>query len=104
MPKLVADPLPAGCPWSQFTPPNVDWCEAERCAWIVNPSDTWSNLAYIAFGLWMWHRARGSGDPTLGLFGPASIAVGLFSGVYHASTPTSSRSSTSSGCSSSASW
>ena len=50
MPRFTADPLPDGCPWSGWTPPNVDWCEEELCAWVVNPADTWSNLAYIALG------------------------------------------------------
>jgi len=85
MPKLVVDPLPAGCVWSGFTPPNVDWCEEELCGWIVNPAGTWSNLAYVVFGLWMWHAARRSRDERLALFGPASIIVGVFSFTYHAS-------------------
>lgn len=85
MPTFVAPPLPPGCPWSGFAPPNVDWCELERCAWIVNPAGAWSNLAYVALGLWMWHRARRSGDSSLALFGPAAVVVGLCSGVYHAS-------------------
>jgi hypothetical protein len=83
VPRALAPPLPPGCPWSGFTPPNVDWCEEELCAWIVNPADTWSNLAYVALGLWMWRAARGRAD--LRLFGPASIAVGAFSFAYHAS-------------------
>jgi len=85
MPKLMADPLPPGCPWSGWTPPNVDWCEEELCGWIVNPADTWSNLAYIAFGLAMWWRARGRGSDLLSLFAPASVIVGAFSFAYHAS-------------------
>jgi Ceramidase len=83
MQRLLAPPLPPGCPWSGFTPPNVDWCEQELCGWIVNPADTWSNLAYVALGLWMWRSARGRSD--LRLFGPASVAVGVFSFAYHAS-------------------
>jgi hypothetical protein len=85
VPSLLAPPLPPGCPWSGFTPPNVDWCEEELCAWVTNPADTWSNLAYLAVGVWMIARARGSGRSELKLFGPAAIAVGIFSGVYHAS-------------------
>jgi len=81
--RLLAPPLPPGCPWSSFTPPNVDWCEEELCAWIVNPADTWSNLVYVALGLWMWRAARGRSD--LRLFGPAGVAVGVFSFAYHAS-------------------
>ncbi len=29
MPSLLAPPLPEGCPWSGFMPPNIDWCEQE---------------------------------------------------------------------------
>lgn len=65
-------------------PPNVDWCEQELCSWVVNPADTWSNLAYVAFGLWMMWSARGRGDGAA-MFGPAAIVVGLCSGAYHAS-------------------
>lgn len=85
MPRLLAPPLPPGCPWSGLTPPNVNWCEEELCAWIVNPADTWSNLGYVALGLVMWREARRSGRSDLALFGPASVAVGAFSFAYHAS-------------------
>jgi hypothetical protein len=85
MPKLMADPLPPGCPWSGWTPPNVDWCEEELCSWVVNPADTWSNLAYLGFGAAMALRARGRHSPVLSLFAPASVLVGIFSFVYHAS-------------------
>ena len=89
MPRFTVEPLPPGCPWSGFTPPNVDWCEEELCGWIVNPADTWSNLAYVLFGVAMWIQARGispaAGGPTLRLFGPASVVVGACSFAYHAS-------------------
>jgi len=85
MPKLMVDPLPPGCPWSGWTPPNVDWCEEELCGWIVNPADTWSNLAYVVFAVAMARRARGRGSDVLSLFAPASVIVGAFSFAYHAS-------------------
>lgn len=88
MARSLAPPMPDGCPWSGWTPPNVDWCEEELCAWVTNPADTWSNLAYVAVGLWMWRETRrraGSGGSDLFLFAPAAIAVGVFSGIYHAS-------------------
>jgi hypothetical protein len=83
--RQLAPPLPPGCPWSGFTPPNLDWCEEELCAWIVNPADTWSNLLYVALGVFMWHAARRAGRRDLALFGPASVLVGVFSFAYHAS-------------------
>jgi hypothetical protein len=85
MPKHVADALPDGCPWSGWTPPNVDWCEEEICSWVVNPADTWSNIAYLAMGVLMWHQSRKLGNPRLVIFGPASIIVGVASLAYHAS-------------------
>jgi hypothetical protein len=85
VPPHLAPPLPPDCPWSGFTPPNVDWCEQELCAAIVNPSGAWSNLLYIALGLWMWRVARRDARPDLRRFGPASVAVGVFSFAYHAS-------------------
>jgi hypothetical protein len=84
MPDL-APALPPGCPWSGFTPPNVDWCEREACAWIVNPADTWSNLAYLLGALAIWRIARRSGRADLAHFAPACAAVGLASFAYHAS-------------------
>ena len=87
MPNLIAaDPLPQGCPWSGWTPPNVNWCEEELCSWVVNPADSVSNLAYVAFGVLMLATARrGEDSQIVWLFGPASILVGLFSFAYHAS-------------------
>jgi hypothetical protein len=85
MTRLLAPELPPGCPWSGWTPPNVNWCEEELCQLIVNPAGTWSNLAYLVFGLWMWRLARATGRSELRLFAPASIIAGLFSGIYHAS-------------------
>jgi hypothetical protein len=85
MPPLLAPALPAGCPWSGFTPPNVDWCEREACGWIVNPADAWSNLAYLLGALAMWWIARRAARGDLAHFAPASVAVGVFSFAYHAS-------------------
>jgi len=66
-------------------PPNIDWCEQELCAWVTNPANTWSNLAYFAFGVAMLSLARRHRAAELRLFAPASFVVGVFSLVYHAS-------------------
>jgi hypothetical protein len=84
LPRITVDPLPPGCPWSGWTPPNVDWCEEQLCSWVVNPADTWSNLAYLAVGVLMIAGAR-SATGSSRLFGPAAVVVGVFSLVYHAS-------------------
>jgi hypothetical protein len=51
----------------------------------VNPADAWSNLPYLLLGLWMWREARRLGRPDLARFGPAGVAIGVFSFAYHAS-------------------
>ena len=78
-------PLPEGCPWSTWTPPNIDWCEENLCAIVVNPAGTYSNLAYILFGAWMTYALRSHPDRLLRWFGPVAIVVGLLSGIFHAS-------------------
>jgi len=81
----VTESLSQGCPWSGWKPPNVDWCEEELCAWVVNPADSASNVAYVIFGVVMLATTRRSdAAPSVRLFGPASILVGLFSFAYHA--------------------
>jgi hypothetical protein len=80
--------LAPGCPWyalSEARLPNVDWCEAQRCGWVVEPSNAWSNLAYVLVGVALIAAARRSRSPALRGFGPAAIVVGVCSGIYHAS-------------------
>jgi ceramidase len=80
--------LTPGCPWwalSELRLPNVDWCEAQRCSWIVEPANTGSNLAYLIVGLALCWVARGSSSSQLRFFGPAALIVGFSSGIYHAS-------------------
>ncbi|MFQ5514042.1 MAG: ceramidase domain-containing protein [Myxococcota bacterium] len=85
MPLPPVPPLPPGCPWSGWTLPNLKWCEENLCAWITAPANTWSNLAYLLLGLVMWRQARRRPGSPVALFAPASLFLGLASGVYHAS-------------------
>ena len=80
-------PLEPGCPWyelSSLALPNVKWCEAARCSWIVEPANTWSNLAFLVLALFLWRRSRGR-DPRLAWFAPAAAFLGAASFIYHAS-------------------
>jgi len=80
--------LAPGCPWwglSELRLPNVDWCEMQRCSWVVEPANTWSNLSYALVGVAMYLAARRSPSPHLRFFAPAALLVGLASGIYHAS-------------------
>lgn len=81
------------CPWyslrSSLGLPNADWCEKNRCSWVAEPSNTWSNLAYLVIASLVYyymsknmHQIRN----TLALkIAPVAMLMGTFSLVYHAS-------------------
>lgn len=73
------------CPWSSLQPATLQWCERQLCEWIREPSNTWSNLAYILIGIYLFIHSRKQQAPHLGLLAAFSILVGLMSGFYHAS-------------------
>ena len=80
-PRLLA-PLPPGSPWSAWARPDIHHCEANLAGWIAAPADSWSNLAYLAVGLWLLRR--GSNGPARAL-GAISVVVGACSFAFHAS-------------------
>jgi hypothetical protein len=71
-----------GCPWSDYRPASIAFCERRVCAWVVEPSNAWSNLGYVLVGLYILWRARGRG-PLLA-FGVAGVLIGLGSFAFHA--------------------
>lgn len=86
--------MPESCPWSalaSYGPPNIKWCEARLCAWVNEPANAWSNLAFVAVALvivWVARRDRQARDadaPVLRRFAPTVALVGLGSFIYHAS-------------------
>lgn len=83
-PRLVPPP-PAGSPWSGWALPDIKHCEANLSSWIAAPANTWSNVPYIAVGLWIWSRAGRPRALSAGGLGPVSVAVGVTSFAFHAS-------------------
>lgn len=77
-------PLPPESPWSGWALPDIKHCEANLSGWIAAPANTWSNLAYVAVGVWIMRRSKGRSLLSAGGLGPVSIAVGLTSFVFHA--------------------
>ena len=83
-------PLAPGCPWAGLNhalgTPNLKWCEATQCAWITEPANTWSNLAYFAVALLLFAWARRDPSPAVRRL-PALVAVmGACSFAFHASS------------------
>jgi hypothetical protein len=80
-PRLIT-PLDPASPWSAWARPDIHHCEANLAGWIAAPADAWSNLAYVAVGLWLWRRhPRGPGRA----LGAIAVVVGLCSFAFHAS-------------------
>ncbi len=72
------------CPWSGYAPATMEFCESRLCAWIVEPSNTWSNLAYIFIGIYiLWLERKNIWNP-LQTIGYTSILVGIGSFAFHA--------------------
>jgi len=88
----ISPPSAAGpeCPWyalAELGPPNIKWCEERLCAWINEPANAWSNLAFVIVALMISWLARGrpAASDTLRRFAPTVALVGVCSFVFHAS-------------------
>jgi len=76
---------PASCPWSGFEPAAITFCEADACAWITQPANTWSNLAYIVVGAWLIRLALREGHRSLAAIGAIEVLIGIGSFFFHMS-------------------
>jgi hypothetical protein len=72
------------CPWSGYAPATISFCERRLCAWVVEPSNAWSNLAYVLVGMWILRRRRGRPASALSAIGVAAVLLGLGSFSFHA--------------------
>lgn len=72
------------CPWNAFAQAPTGFCEEALCAWIREPANTWSNLAFIVAAVAMYRESRGA-NRHLRLLGHITLATGIGSGFYHAS-------------------
>jgi len=86
----AVEPLQSGCPWAELNhalgQPNLKWCEATQCAWVTEPANTWSNLAYVAAALVMFAWARGDPRRPVRLMPVAVAFLAACSFAYHASS------------------
>jgi hypothetical protein len=80
---------PQGCPWHTwaevFGAPNIKWCEATSCAWISEPINAWSNLAYVLAAAPVFWQCRRSPHLELQALAPLLVVTGACSFFYHAS-------------------
>jgi hypothetical protein len=71
----------APCPWSEYTPATIHFCEARLCAWVVEPSNAWSNLGFVIWGIVI--LATLPRRAPLVLIGVVSILLGIGSFGLH---------------------
>ncbi|HYO59669.1 ceramidase domain-containing protein [Archangium sp.] len=62
----------------------MKWCETTLCAWVNEPANAWSNLAYLAVALWCAWRWHATSSRAMGRFAWTTLLVGVFSFTYHA--------------------
>lgn len=74
--------MPDPCPWDGLAPGTVSFCEARLCAWVAEPANAWSSLAYVAAALWMARAPARSGGWTVIV---AQLAIGVGSFFFHSS-------------------
>jgi Ceramidase len=72
------------CPWTGYAPATIAFCEQRLCAWVVEPSNAWSNLAYVAVGVWILWRRRGDLGTAVTAIGVACVLLGVASFSFHA--------------------
>jgi hypothetical protein len=74
------------CPWIDWQPASLKFCEAMLCGYIRQPANSLSNIAFIITGILILLREKGSkGFSPYHLMGLSSISIGITSGIYHAS-------------------
>ena len=71
----------AKCPWPQ-TDALQSICEADLCAWLVEPGNTLTNLAFLFVGLWILRSERNGS--LAHWFGWLAIIIAAGSTAYHA--------------------
>ncbi len=75
---------PPMCPWSGYAPATIAFCERRLCAWVVEPSNAWSNAAYVLIGLWILWECRLRLGTALTAIGVGTVLLGLGSFSFHA--------------------
>jgi hypothetical protein len=76
----VGPDVAAVCPWSDWDPGTVQFCERRLCATIVEPSNAWSSLAYVILGVIMMVKAR---SPVAIAIAAAQLMIGVGSFFFH---------------------
>ena len=73
------------CPWTDWEPATMKFCEAMLCGSIRQPANTFSNIGFVICGLIIYAREGWKSWSPYHLMGLAAFFIGVTSGIYHAS-------------------
>ncbi len=73
------------CPWSSFEKGSFPLCESRLCEWISQPSNTYSNIAFLVVGLILLYLFFSKKSLNGLSFGLCTLYIGLSSFLAHAS-------------------
>lgn len=76
--------MDVSCPYAHWTPGTVAFCEERLCAWIVEPSNTYSSFAYLIAGVLMLRAMGRPRDARLVCIALAQFLIGVGSLFFHA--------------------
>jgi hypothetical protein len=69
------------CPWSDWSPATIAFCEERLCSFVVEPANTWSNIGYLLIGIYLLRIS--SRQNRLWTIGITSCLVGIGSSLFH---------------------
>lgn len=70
------------CPWISNSP--FKHCEAELCAWVVQPGNTWTNIGYLIVAFLVFRASPPERKSMRWLFITTSIFLFICSSLFHA--------------------
>lgn len=72
------------CPWAEFAPATISFCEARLCAEIAEPANAFTSLSKSLVGLWLVARCLRGAPRALWAIAGAALLQGPFGFALHA--------------------
>lgn len=73
-------------PWERLRPATVKYHENNIRAWVRQPANAWSNMAYVVVGAWLYYQFTMQASAWwMAILPITAILIGLTSFLYHAS-------------------
>lgn len=72
------------CPWAEFAPATISFCEARLCAVIAEPANAFTSLSKTLVGIWLIPRCWRRGQTRLWAIVVAALLQGPLGFALHA--------------------